>query len=106
MTAIRVMIYTHCLFVSALVGLTVFALDRRSANDWRFDRQLRSFVDSPVGTGLVWVLITAWYFPSGFLALMTRGKMRAWRRWVIVVEDTMLGLVQVAALVLLICAVL
>jgi hypothetical protein len=104
MTTIRILLYTHCLIESALVALTAFALDRRRANDWRFDRQLNLFLANPIGACLVLALVTTWFYPPACLAVMSRGRMSQWRRWVLVVEDTMLGLVQAAAILLLICA--
>jgi hypothetical protein len=55
----------------------------------------------PVWGCLFLLLVVGWPLPAALLADVTRGKMAAWRRWVIVLEDTMLGLVQVAAIIIL-----
>jgi hypothetical protein len=101
-TRVRVILYTHCLVASGCIGLTVFALERRFVNDWRFDRQLELFLNNPAGTCFGWLcLLSSLLFPA-LVADQMAGRMSQWRRWVVLFEDICLGLVQLAALMVLI----
>ncbi len=102
MARVRVILYIHCLVASSCVGLAVYALERRYASDWRFDSQLESFFANPAGTCLGWLWLLSFFLFPCLLAEETGGRLSEWRRWVIVIEDTLLGLVQLAALLVLI----
>jgi cytochrome c biogenesis protein CcdA len=101
MRAARILLYAHCVVAIACVALAIFVREQRYQWGWRFDRQMEVIWACPgVPFAFLLCLLSCFGFPAA-LAYSTGGRISAWQRWLIVIADTLLGLVQLLAILLL-----